>query len=291
MASIKNILVTGANGQLGSEIRMLAASYPQYHFLFTTRDELSIADENRIKEYFLSNDVDCCINCAAYTAVDKAELEKESCFAVNVSAAGFLASACEEKDIPFFHFSTDYVFDGQKNSPYREDDAANPLNYYGHTKFLGEKLVFEKNKNAIIIRTSWVYSSFGKNFVKTMMRLMAEKETVNVVNDQTGSPTYAADLAAAVLQIIEQNKFVPGIYHYSNEGTISWYDFATAIKNLTGSKCNVTGIPASAYPTPAVRSPYSAMDTHKIRDTFNLIIPEWQKSLATCINLLQEFSD
>ncbi len=288
MPSLKNILVTGSNGQLGSELQALSSFYPKYHFLFTTKEELRIEDESLVKKYFAENDIDCCINCAAYTAVDKAEEEKEFCYAVNTSAAGYLAAACHNNNIAFIHFSTDYVFDGKKNTPYLEDDATSPVNYYGETKMLGEKNVQENNANAIIVRTSWVYSSFGKNFVKTMMRLMAEKESVNVVNDQIGAPTYAADLAAAVMHIIQQKKFIPGIYHYCNEGIITWYDFAVEIKRLTGSTCAVKGISTAQYPTPAKRSHYSAMDTKKIKNTFEITIPAWKISLAKAVLLLQQ---
>jgi dTDP-4-dehydrorhamnose reductase len=185
-----------------------------------------------------------------------------------------------------FIFSTDYVFAGDSDVPYNEDDPTDPLNYYGETKLEGEKQAFQNNVQTIVIRTSWVYSSFGKNFVKTMIRLMTEKESIGVVNDQIGSPTYAADLAAATMQIIAGGKHTPGIYHYSNEGIISWHDFALEIKTLIGSNCIVNGIPTSAYPTPAKRSAYSAMDTSKIKNTFGIAIPFWKDSLKKCVVLL-----
>lgn len=286
MAAIKNILVTGANGQLGSELRVLSSSFPQYSFLFATREDLSVADETSVKKYFAEKNIDCCINCAAYTAVDNAEKEKDAAFAANASAAGYLAAACKESNALLIHFSTDYVFAGDSNSPYTEEDATAPLNYYGETKAGGEKLALENNDATIVIRTSWVYSSFGKNFVKTMIRLMTDKESIGVVNDQIGSPTYAADLAAAVMQIISGENHTPGIYHYSNEGIISWHDFALEIKDMMGSSCIVNGIPTSAYPTPAKRSAYSAMDTSKIKSTFGIEIPFWKDSLKQCIAVL-----
>lgn len=286
MATVKNILVTGASGQLGSELRVLSPSFPQYNFFFATREELSVADEPSVKKYFAENNIDCCINCAAYTAVDNAEKERDAAFAANTSAAGYLAAACRESNALFIHFSTDYVFAGDNNSPYTEEDATAPLNYYGETKLEGEKAALQNNDASIIIRTSWVYSSFGKNFVKTMIRLMTEKESIGVVNDQIGSPTYAADLAAAVMQIVSGEEHTPGIYHYSNEGIISWHDFALEIKELIGSSCIVNGIPTSAYPTPAKRSAYSAMDTFRIKNTFGINIPFWKDSLKKCIALL-----
>jgi dTDP-4-dehydrorhamnose reductase len=286
VAAIKNILVTGANGQLGSEIRVLALSFPQYHFFFASREELSVADEASVKQYFAANNIDCCINCAAYTAVDNAEKEREAAFAANALAPGYLAAACKEHNALFIHFSTDYVFAGDSDVPYNEEDATAPLNYYGETKLEGEKQALQHNDRSIVIRTSWVYSSFGKNFVKTMIRLMTEKESIGVVNDQIGSPTYAGDLAAVTMQIISEGKRTPGIYHYSNEGVISWHDFALEIKALIGSNCIVNGIPTSAYPTPAKRSAYSAMDTSKIKSTFGIAIPFWKDSLKKCVVLL-----
>ena len=286
MVAIKNILVTGANGQLGSELRALSPSFPQYHFFFAAREELSVADEASVKKYFSENNIYCCINCAAYTAVDNAEKERDVAFAANASAAGYLSAACKESNALLLHFSTDYVFAGDSDAPYTEEDATAPLNYYGETKLQGEKLALQNNDATIVIRTSWVYSSFGKNFVKTMIRLMTEKESIGVVNDQIGSPTYAADLAAAVMKIISGENHTPGIYHYSNEGIISWHDFALEIKELIGSKCIVNGIPTSAYPTPAKRSAYSAMDTSKIKSTFGITIPFWKDSLKKCVEIL-----
>ncbi|MCP9753204.1 dTDP-4-dehydrorhamnose reductase [Ferruginibacter sp. HRS2-29] len=286
MNSNKNILVTGANGQLGTEFRQLEKTYSEFNFLFVSRDELSIGDAAAVAEYFSVNKIDVCINCAAYTAVDKAETEKLTAFEINATAAGNLAEVCSRYGTRFIHISTDYVFPGNGEQPYKETDDTHPINVYAASKLEGEKLVIAANPGAIIIRTSWVYSSFGKNFVKTMLRLMAEKETIGVVSDQMGCPTYAADLADAIMCIIAENNFVAGIYHYCNQGVISWFEFATAIKTISGSKCLVNPIATQDYPTPAMRPHYSALDTAKFSGTFNIVIPAWEDSLRKCIGML-----
>ncbi len=281
-------MVTGANGQLGSELRVLSVSYPAYNFLFVTKEELSIDNITAVKEYFNNHAIDYCINCAAYTAVDKAETEKEKAFQINADAVGYLAEACQLHNVQFIHVSTDYVFDGTATEPIKENQHVNPLGVYGTSKLKGEQQAISKNEETIIIRTSWVYSSFGNNFVKTMLRLMKEKESINVVSDQQGCPTYAADLAEAIMQIVIKNSAskTPGIYNYSNLGKINWYEFAVAIKELTSSKCLVNPIPTSQYPTPAKRPQYSVLDTSKIQQTFGIIIPEWKKSLKKCLSIL-----
>ena len=286
MTVIKTILVTGANGQLAKEFGVLAAFYPQYHFLFTSRENLPIEDFAAVGTYFEQHKIDCCINCAAYTAVDKAETEKEKAFLINATAAGNLAALCKVHNTLLIHFSTDYVFDGNGTVPYKETDAVNPVNVYGESKLKGEQLLLHNNPATIIIRTSWVYSQFGNNFVKTMMRLMKEKESINVVNDQFGCPTYAAALAAAVMQLIGKypgRQLRDAIFNYSNEGVISWYDFSLAIKEITGSACSVNPIPSSQYPTPAKRPHYSVLDTGKIKREFQIVIPGWKESLRECI--------
>jgi len=282
----KTILVTGANGQLGNEMRVIAGAFPQYHFLFVSRVELPVDNTDKVREYFNEHTVDVCVNCAAYTAVDKAESEKENAFAINADAVGVLATVCRDKNVLFIHLSTDYVFDGTATAPYREDASVNPVGVYGASKLKGEELAMRNNPSAIIIRTSWVYSSFGSNFVKTMLRLMSERESINVVNDQQGCPTYAADLAKAIMDIITGTAVTPGIYNFSNHGAITWYQFALAIKELTGSNCAVHPIPTSQYPTPAKRPAYSVLDTAKIRETFNVVIPEWRESLKNCLAIL-----
>ncbi|HYC27937.1 MAG TPA: dTDP-4-dehydrorhamnose reductase [Chitinophagaceae bacterium] len=284
MSNLK-ILITGANGQLGNEFRSLATRYHNDSFIFLSRQELSIDDAGNVQQVLRQHNPDWVVNCAAYTAVDKAETEKEQAMAINAEGAGILASVCTELGAKFIHISTDYVFDGSSADPYNEDAATSPINTYGHTKLRGEQLVLQNNPDAIIIRTSWVYSYFGNNFVKTMMRLMKERESINVVSDQVGSPTYAADLASAIMHIIHSPnaKKASGIFHYSNEGRISWYEFAQAIKELIGSNCCVNPIPSSQYPTPARRPQYSLLDKSRIRGAFDLEIPDWRKSLEICI--------
>ena len=287
--SNKTILITGANGQLGNEMQAIAASSSNYNFLFTDKEELAIDDLNALQEFFKIQPIDFCVNCAAYTAVDKAESEMELANRINGLAVGYLAAVCKENNSGFIHISTDYVFDGAADSPYVENHPVNPVNAYGTTKLNGEVLAQQNNPTTIIIRTSWVYSFFGNNFVKTMLRLMKERESLNVVSDQLGCPTYAADLAAAIMKIIESNsteKNIAGIYHYSNRGVTNWHEFAMAINELSGSNCVVNPIATSQYPTPAKRPQYSVMDTSKIQQTFNLQIPEWKESLKICIDKL-----
>lgn len=271
---------------MGREMQVMAAAYPAHHFLFVTKDELSIDDTAAVNKYFATHAIDVCVNCAAYTAVDKAETETEKAFAINGEAVGVLAAACKEKKALFIHISTDYVFDGTATEPYKEDHPVSPVNAYGASKLKGEELALKSNPESIIIRTSWVYSSFGNNFVKTMLRLMKERESINVVADQFGCPTYAADLAAAIVQIIAADHQTPGIYNYSNSGIINWCQFAEAIKELSGSNCIVNAIPSSQYPTPAKRPAYSVMDTAKIQNTFNVTVPAWRDSLEKCIGIL-----
>ncbi len=286
MPNKKTILITGAQGQLGREFQALQESFPQHHFLFTSKNELQIADEDSVNNYFCNNNIDACVNCAAYTAVDKAEKERELATSVNATAVGYLAKACKKQHVQFIHISTDYVFDGTATTPYKTEDKTKPVNFYGQTKLDGELNAIKENQNSIIIRTAWVYSSFGNNFVKTMMRLMNERDSIGVVNDQRGAPTYAADLAAAIMQIIDKNNFEPGIYHYSNKGDISWYDFAKEIAAQIHTTCIVNSITTAQFPTPAARPAYSVLDTEKICSTFGITIPEWKASLRSCITLL-----
>jgi dTDP-4-dehydrorhamnose reductase len=286
MAKDKCILVTGANGQLGQEIQRLSAAFPDYDFRFFTKEMLSIDEETQVKEAFNKYQPAFCVNCAAYTAVDKAETDQEAARRINATAVGLLAANAKEHDARFIHISTDYVFDGNATQPYTVNAPVNPQSVYGTTKLEGEQLAMKSNPDTIIIRTSWVYSEFGKNFVKTMMRLMNEKESLNVVSDQSGSPTYAFDLAQAILHIISTGQWKPGIYHYSNTGIITWFDFAVAIRDLIHAKCTVNPIPASGYPTPAKRPAYSAMDTSLIEKTFSLPLKPWKESLVTCLSRL-----
>lgn len=290
------ILVTGANGQLGSELQVIAPHYTNFKFLFATREELPIENEDAVKDYFANHAIDYCINCAAYTAVDKAEAEAENAFLINATAVANLARICEENKTQLIHISTDYVFDGTASQPYKEKDKTNPVSVYGKSKLQGEASAMQHAPSTIIIRTAWLYSSFKNNFVKTMLRLMKEKKSlptdrhgINVVNDQFGCPTYAADLATAIMQIItsNQSKANPGIYHYSNAGITNWYEFAVAIKELTSSNCVVNPIPTLQYPTPAKRPAYSVLDTTKIKETFGLVIPQWKDGLKRGLALLK----
>ena len=287
------IAVTGANGQLGKEISALSASYPAFDFLFLSKENLPVHEAEPVRRYFEQHKPAYCINCAAYTAVDKAETEKELAMLVNGEAPGVLAEACRQYNTRFIHISTDYVFDGTATIPYRETDATHPVNFYGSTKLKGEEECRAKNPLSVIVRTSWVYSEFGNNFVKTMIRLMKEKESLNVVNDQLGSPTYAKDLAQTLLTIIANSEagtvnWTPGIYHYSNEGVISWHAFAQAIKEITGSRCVINGIPTSGYPTPAKRPAYSVFNKEKIKTVYHIVPPSWRESLVACIARLQQ---
>jgi dTDP-4-dehydrorhamnose reductase len=279
------ILVTGSNGQLGKELQQWATAYPQCKFVFASREDLKLHHFPLVENFFIAIKPQYCINCAAYTSVDKAESEVDMAMLVNGEAVGNLAAICKKYQTKLLHISTDYVFDGESEEPYTEEDATGPINIYGHSKLLGEQLCRKENEEAIIIRTSWVYSSYGHNFVKTMMRLMSERNEINVVDDQIGSPTYAADLAKAILDIITSGKWQSGIYHYSNEGKISWYEFAAAIKELTKSNCTILPIPTSAYPTPAKRPHYSLLNKSKITTTYHLTIPRWKTSLAKCLSL------
>ena len=280
---MKKIIVTGAHGQLGKELQVAARHYPQFDFIFLGREDLSIGDPEKVHSFFNKTRPYCCVNCAAYTAVDKAESDKEQAFAINGEAVGVLAAACRKAGAKLIHISTDYVFDGNSAIPLKEEDPTGPINVYGASKLKGEELALQENPATVIIRTSWVYSEFGNNFVKTMIRLMGEKPSLNVIDDQIGSPTYAADLATAILLILGAGTFVPGIYHYSNEGAISWFQFARAIKELTGSACPIHPIPTSQYPTPARRPHYSLLDKGRIKEVYGLSVPAWKDSLALCI--------
>jgi len=284
------ILVTGANGQLANELKILSSGFPQYQFLFTAKEELPIENTDALTSFFQRNKMDYCINCAAYTAVDKAESEKEKAFLINAEAVGELAKICYNHQTKLIHISTDYVYDGTVHNPLKENNPVGPINIYGESKLKGEELALEKNPSAIVIRTSWVYSAFGNNFVKTMMRLFKEKSEINVINDQFGSPTYAADLAAVILNFIEQTeqgKDFSGIVNYSNSGVTTWYEFAEEIKSLVNSNCKINPIPTSSYPTPAKRPLYSVLDTSKIKELLQIEIPSWKESLKECVDILK----
>ena len=285
----KRILVTGANGQVGSELQSLAAQ-SQDHFMFVNRTTLDLSAADAITAYFEENSFDAVINCAAYTAVDKAESDESMAYAVNHKAVEMLADIAKAKEMQLIHISTDYVFDGTAHSPYVERDTANPQSVYGASKLAGEEAILKiKPKNAIIIRTSWLYSSFGSNFVKTMLRLGKEREELGVVSDQIGTPTYARDLAKSILELIPKikNEKVE-IYHYANEGVCSWYDFAKEIMSLAKIECQINPIETIAYPTPAKRPHCSLLNKAKIKKTFDLAIPYWKDSLDECLETLGE---
>ena len=288
MVNKSKILVTGANGQLGKELKQLASLYPQFEFIFLSREDMPIHHFELVRNFFKITKPQYCINCAAYTTVDRAETEKELAFRINSEALGVLAAICKEYLTKFIHISTDYVFDGTATTPYKEDSLTNPQCVYGASKLEGEKQALQLNPGSVIIRTSWVYSEFGNNFVKTMLKLMSERKELNVVNDQVGSPTYAADLAEAVMQIISSEQWSPGIYNYCNDGFISWYDFAVTIKEFTGSNCKVNPIPTSQYPSLAKRPMYSVLDTTRIKQTFGISVRNWKKSLKICLTRLKE---
>lgn len=283
---MQKILVTGANGQLGSEFRYLSKIDNQYQWIFTDREELDLTDLENLTYEISQIRPDIIVNCAAYTAVDNAESEIELADVINHQAVAIMADWTFTNDCKFIHVSTDYVFDGSSNIALSEDAPTGPINVYGKTKLVGENACLKGNPLSIIIRTSWVYSSFGANFVKTMLRLLKEKDALNVVDDQIGSPTYAADLAQAIFAIINHANWQPGVYNYSNLGELSWYEFALAIQEISGLDCKVIGIPSSQYPTPAKRPGYSLLDKSKIKKTYELIIPDYEASLRRCIRLI-----
>lgn len=276
---MKKILVTGATGQLGSELSVLAPNYSQYEWIFADRSNITLDNIELLQSQLKEINPDIIFNCGAYTAVDKAESEKDLAFTVNFLAIELIAKYSKETNAKLIHISTDYVFDGSSSIALDEDAETNPINVYGESKLAGEMACLKENPESIVIRTSWVYSKFGNNFVKTMQRLMKERDEINVVNDQIGSPTYAADLAKTMIDIIESPKWIPGIYNYSNEGEISWYEFALSIKELGSYECKVGGIPSSSYPTPAKRPSFSLLNKEKIKAVYNLNVPEYKKSL------------
>ena len=281
-----NILITGCNGQLGSELRAIEKEYAQYRFFNTSHQELDVKDHVAVAAYVEEHEIDGIINCSAYTAVDKAESDIDNCKAINTEAPANLAMAIEKRGGWLIHVSTDYVFDGTKHTPYNETDATCPNSVYGSTKLAGEESAMKLCQHTMVVRTSWLYSAFGNNFVKTMIRLGHTKDELGVIFDQIGTPTYASDLARAIMAAVEHG-VVAGIYHYSGEGGASWYDFTKAIHRLAGiTDCQVNPIHTSEYPTPAKRPAYSVLDKTKIKQTYGIRIPHWEESLAKCINLL-----
>ncbi|MDP4266482.1 MAG: dTDP-4-dehydrorhamnose reductase [Bacteroidota bacterium] len=282
------ILVTGCNGQLGNEIKVLSNQYKSFNFIFSDINELDITNRKSLYTFIENNSIDFIINCAAYTNVNKAENEVEFAYLINETAVGYLAQISSEKNIRLIQVSTDYVFDGNHYLPYKEDDITNPLSIYGKTKLAGEKKILSSTNKAIIIRTSWLYSSFGNNFVKTIIRLGNENNLVKMVYDQIGTPTYAADLADTILKIISSGKDFneTEIFHYSNEGVISWYDFAQAIIEDKNISCKILPIETWEYPTPAKRPCYSVFNKAKIKKEFDIEIPYWRESLRKMLKRL-----
>jgi dTDP-4-dehydrorhamnose reductase len=282
-----NILVTGAKGQLGSDLRDISGNY-NHRFFFTDIEELDITRREAIQQYLVSEKIQCIINCAAYTAVDKAESEPETARLINEDAVRNLAETAAAMGIFMVHTSTDYVFAGDGSRPYTEEDDVNPQSVYGHTKLGGERAMIASEVNGIIVRTSWLYSSHGNNFVKTMMRLAREIGALRVISDQAGTPTYSHDLAKAILDILPQAMSIKGteIFHYSNSGETNWYEFAVAITRLAGIPCTVTPITTAEYPTAAKRPQYSILSKQKIISRFGITIPQWHDSLSDCIKLL-----
>ena len=280
------ILITGCNGQLGNEMQLLEKNNPQHTYFNTDVAELDITDQKAVETFVSENEIDGIVNCAAYTAVDKAEANEELALLLNATAPGYLAKAVGDRGGWMIQVSTDYVFDGTKYKPYVETDPVCPNSVYGNTKLAGEESVMKGCENTMIIRTSWLYSTFGNNFVKTMIRLGNEKPELGVIFDQIGTPTYARDLAVAIFEAINQG-VKPGIYHFSNEGVISWYDFTKAIHRLAGiTSCHVRPLHTEEYPTPANRPHYSVLDKTKIKQTYGLEIPYWEESLEECIKKL-----
>ncbi len=284
---MKNILITGANGQLGNEMRVLSAENKEYTYFFTDVAELDICDEKAILEFVKANDINVIVNCAAYTAVDKAEENVELCTRLNADAVGYLAKAAEANQAEFIQISTDYVFDGTAHVPYEETEPTCPNSVYGSTKLAGEHNALTLCSRSMVVRTAWLYSTFGNNFVKTMIRLGKERESLGVIFDQVGTPTYARDLARAIFAAISQG-VTPGIYHFSNEGVCSWYDFTKTIHRLAGiTTCLVNPLHTAEYPTPAKRPHYSVLDKTKIKKTYHIEIPYWMDSLQSCIAELE----
>ncbi|MDE7025823.1 MAG: dTDP-4-dehydrorhamnose reductase [Paramuribaculum sp.] len=282
------ILVTGSAGQLGNELRNVLEYKLPGLTLYTDIDNLDLTDSGAVKKFIVDNEISHVVNCAAYTAVDKAEQEQALCAKINTDAVKNIAEVAADYGVKVIHISTDYVFDGTAHSPYHESDKVNPISTYGTTKRKGEMVLLSMSPDAVIIRTAWLYSPYGNNFVKTMIRLGNERTELGVVCDQIGTPTYARDLAEAIVVILTARQWVPGIYHFSDEGACSWYDFTKAIHRIAGiTTCNVKPITTDDYPTPASRPPYSILDKTRIKKTYGITIPHWEESLVDCINRLQ----
>lgn len=283
---MKKILITGSRGQLGNEMQVASVNYPDFNCVYTDVEELDITDKNAIAAFVLENQIDAIVNCAAYTAVDKAEEDVNLCYKINEQAVRNLGEVAHTAGARLIHVSTDYVFDGTSYQPYTEDMPVCPASVYGKSKLAGEQALVEVCPDSVIVRTSWLYSSFGNNFVKTMIRLGQERDSLNVVFDQVGTPTYAADLAVAIFEMLSAKDFVAGIYHFSDEGVCSWYDFTIAIHRKAGINCVVSPIESSQYPAKTPRPHYSVLNKAKIKSVYGIQIPHWEDSLEKCISLL-----
>lgn len=286
-----NILVTGSNGQLGNELRLVVEEKDKVNnYFFTDVEELDITNKSDVSQFLHANNIDVVVNCAAYTNVDKAEDEKDIADLINHIGVKNLAESCKERDGFLIHISTDYVFDGTKNTPYTETDVTKPLGVYGETKLRGENAIISSGCEYVIIRTSWLYSSYGNNFLKTMQRLTAEKESLKVVFDQVGTPTYAGDLAKVIYTIIQRDEvdIKNQIYHFSNEGICSWYDFAVAINEISGHNCNIQPFHSDEFPSKVKRPSFSVLDKSKLKDQLGIEIPYWRVSMLTCIKTLHK---
>ena len=283
---MQTILVTGCHGQLGNEMQQAAKRFSAFKYIYTDVAELDICDKNAINAFVIANDVNIIVNCAAYTAVDKAEDDADLCYKINRDAVRNIGEVANENKLKVVHISTDYVFDGTNYLPYTEDMPVCPATVYGKSKLQAEQALMESCNQAVILRTAWLYSSFGNNFVKTMMKLGSERDSLNVIFDQIGTPTYAADLANTILSILSHETFVPGIYHFSDEGVCSWYDFTKSIHRIAGISCNVLPIETKDYPARTPRPHYSVLNKAKIKSTYGISIPHWEVSLNKCIDIL-----
>jgi len=284
---MQTILITGSHGQLGNEMQQAANRFPAFKFIYTDVEDLDICDKAALDAFVKANAVNVIVNCAAYTAVDKAEDDVELCYKINAEAVRNIGEVAHQNGLKVVHVSTDYVFDGTNYVPYSEDQAVSPNTVYGKSKLAGEQALMETCEQAVILRTAWLYSSFGNNFVKTMIKLGTERDSLNVIFDQIGTPTYAADLADTILKIISHETFVPGIYHFSDEGVCSWYDFTKTIHRIAGITCDVRPIETKDYPARTPRPHYSVLNKAKIKATYGITIPHWEESLERCIGLLK----
>lgn len=280
------ILITGSKGQLGNEMQQAAVRFPAFNYIYTDVAELDICDKSALDAFVKANNVNVIVNCAAYTAVDKAEDDVELCYKINRDAVRNIAEVANDNKVKVVHISTDYVFDGTNYLPYTEDMPVCPATVYGKSKLEGEQALLENCKESVILRTAWLYSSFGNNFVKTMIKLGTERDSLGVIFDQVGSPTYAADLADVILQLLSNKTFIPGIYHFSDEGVCSWYDFTKTIHRMANITCDVKPIETKDYPARTPRPHFSVLNKGKIKSTYGISIPHWEVSLEKCIGLL-----